>query len=271
MDEVTLITFSHTDYSDIWEIVINQYIKNNLQIKNKLFAINDTVLSNNQKEQINRFFSDIIYYFDDQTYPQKLLNILGRVSTKYVLLIHDIDICINFNSDKLNSLMSILLKNDIDRLIFGMIHPQNEIITDNDIYITCAHNRYISKNFYTPYDVGPSIWKTITLYDSMLKFNNYSYRDIENSGIQDYLTTKKIYAITRSPNYTSHYQIGRPFSTYFKFLHILVRGKWFESKYYMDLSQIFDNLIEEYNIDLNKRGLNNSKAHDFLLSLNDKI
>jgi hypothetical protein len=271
MEEVTLLSYSHTDYKDIWDIVINEYIKNNIQIKNRIFAINETNLLEDEKKKLNSFFSNIIFYNDHQTYPQKLIYILQNINTKYVLLIHDIDICINFESIKFNSLMNCIIKNNIDRLILGMIQPQNEIITDNDIFITCAHNRNISKNFYTPYDVGPSIWKKETLINSMNAFNNYSYRDIENSGIQDYLTSKRIYAITRSSNYDSHYQIGRPFSTYFKFLHILVRGKWFESKYYMDLSENFDKIIKEYNIDISKRGLNDSNVHNFLLSLKEKI
>lgn len=90
--------------------------------------------------------------------------------------------------------------------------------------------------------------------EAMKIVHQETYRTIEQSAIQQFLTSKKVYALTSSPAYHSVYQIGRPFSSYFSFLHLLVRGKWFESRCYMDLSYLLEDLLSVYSINRTVRG-----------------
>jgi hypothetical protein len=252
MNNITLITYSHTDYSDIWPIVCAyiEHIKDT-SIR-KIFACNKSTTDVTIKN-----YDAIVFYDDSKTYPQKLLEIMNYVTTKYVILIHDNDITINFNINKLLNLISLCNTHDIDRCMFGMVPRQDIIITDNDIYLTDARGTNIGPHFCTPYDVGPSIWKKECIVDVMTKFKNETYRTIETSEIQNYLKQYKIYALTTSPNYRPVYQIARPFPDCFQILHMIQCGKWFEPIYYMDLEEVFKKILLLFKIDMNIRGVGN--------------
>jgi hypothetical protein len=252
---ITLITFTHNEYSDIWPIVfdtINQKIPN----IPKIIAL-DKLPEN--KSVIESLYDKIVLYNPQENYPEKILECLKEVSTPYVLFLHDIDIVINFDINKFNKLLNLVTANSIDRCILGMI-PRQPILytdTDNDIVLTDARLPNISSNFYTPYDVGPSIWLKDTFQKVMNLVRDSTYRNIEYSMIQTYLQKYRIVAMTSSDTYKSIYQIGRPFSSYFTFLHILSRGEWFQSSNYMDLENVFNDIIYKYSINREKRGITN--------------
>jgi hypothetical protein len=139
-----------------------------------------------------------------------------------------------------------------------MIPRQSILYTDNDIVLTDARLPNISSNFCTPYDVSPSIWLKDTFQKVMNLVRDSTYRNIEQSMIQNYLQEYRIVGITTSDTYESIYQIGRPFSSYFTFLHILSHGNWFQSSIYMDLENDFKNIINKYSINIEKRGITNA-------------
>jgi hypothetical protein len=248
---ITLVTYSHTDYADIWPMVVGQYKKQTIQIT-KIFACNKTTMDLSLIESV---YDRIIFYDESLTYPMKLKQIAEQVKTKYLLLIHDIDVCMSFRDDKVPTLIKMMDEHSIDRLMLGMVPKQEKEIVEDEVTITNANKRFFTPNFITPYDVSPSIWNCECLIHTMELYKNETYRSIEMSGIQSELLSKNIYAIAPNSSYRSFYQIGRPFCSYFSFLHILVRGKWFDPKYYMDYSEKFEELVQEYSINCSKRGL----------------
>jgi hypothetical protein len=251
MNELTLISYSHSEYSDIWPLVIDgmRCIPKTLHT---VFTCNN---NNKDMTKIKEVYNMVLFYDDSLTYPQKLLYILSQITTPYVLLIHDIDICVNFDQSKIDDLMNSITENKIDRCMFGMIQRQHKFIKVNDMLLTDASKPNISRCFFTPYDVGVSIWNVKCLQECMYLFNNVSYRDIEYSGIQKYLETKSVWAFTPTDYCKPVFQIGRPYSNYFTFIHILIRGKWLDTNVYMDLKSEFNRLIDTYNIDIRSRGL----------------
>lgn len=250
---ITLITYSHTDYQDIWPLVFDGISKIELPIS-KVFAINENAISSENTMQILDKYTRIQYYDDIKTYPQKLLQILEAVSTPYILLIHDIDLLVHFESEKFKRLVTACIEHSIDRCILGMIPKGNQVLTDGDIVLTEASREECSPHYHIPYDVGPSIWNVSCLQECMTKFESYTYRTIESSPVQHFLQSKKVYAMTSSESYKAIYAIGRPFSSYFSFLHILLRGKWLERHYYQDLEDTLLTLLDKYEIDVTQRG-----------------
>lgn len=250
IDEIlTLVTFSHTDYKDIWPIVCDG-VKNIVGFK-KIFATNNYELSSSVLD----VYDSIIEYDDTRTYPQKIIHILESVKTPYVLFIHDIDILIKLDTHCLSDLITLIVSNSIDRCSLGAFNAQDHVLDNGSVSITNINKPNISSNWYTPYDVGPSIWKVTTFHDTMTYFKTQTYRTIETSPIQKYLQNKKIYGITSNKHCTIINQIGRIFSTKFICLHLLVRGQWLHSKYYLDLESQFKNIIAKHNIQIHERGV----------------
>jgi hypothetical protein len=151
--------------------------------------------------------------------------------------------------------MNTVKTNNIDRCLFGMLSKQDKIINIDDMALTNVSKQDISRCFLTPYDVGVSIWNVECLKECMIKYSNVSYRDIEFCDIQNYLLTKNVWAFTPTETCKPVFQIGRPYSNYFTFLHILLRGKWLLPNIYMELKNKFIELMEYYNIDVTKRGI----------------
>jgi hypothetical protein len=258
MESLTFITYSHSEYSDIWPLILDGMNKIPKSL-NRIFACNTNSVD---MTDIYNTYDKVVLYNDTLSYPQKLLYILSYVTTPYVLLIHDIDICIKLEASKLESLMYAIISNKIDRCILGMIPKQSLLIEVDTMLLTNASNIGISNCFYTPYDVGVSIYDAQVLRTAMTLFNSVSYRDIEFCGIQDYFKSKNVWAFTPSESCIPIFQIGRPYSNYFTFIHILIRGKWLENKYYMDLEYEFAELINKHMIDINIRGIIDSSHID---------
>jgi hypothetical protein len=238
---ITFVCYTHSDYKDIWPLVFGQ-IKKYVNIPKVLFV-------NKNEETIDNIFDKIIYYDDALTYPCKLMFLCENIDTKYISLVHDNDVVMNFDNDLCYQYVNDMDKNSIDRLMFGVIKRRYSF----ESYFTKALKGCTSR-FMTPYDVGPSIWKLDSLKEIMSHYKDKSYREIEESSIQDYCDKNyNMYGLVSYNN--SLYSLGRPFSGYHSFCHILCRGKWLESHIYMDYSYILPQLLKEYNIDINNRGL----------------
>lgn len=263
MDKLlTLVTYSHSDYKDLWPIILDGVSKNPIPIC-KVFACNTK--PDNDKPILD-IYNKIVFYDDFKTFPEKVIQCLEQIQTPYVLFVHDIDIFIHFDSNALNKIMSFVSSENVDRFILGAIKPNQMIIDVDGILITPINGRGLSDHFYTPYDVGPSIWNVKTFIEGLESVKTVSYREIEDSSIQSFLLGKKVYANTNhinKPKYKSIYQLGRPFPDFCSFLHIVIRGKFLPSHFYHDLETVFLELIKTHNIDMEKRGIN--KTHGLII------
>jgi hypothetical protein len=241
-----LIVFTHSDYQDIWPIVLdslNAYVKG--------IPVGIAV---NSKADTSIFTNLNIYTYDDSNpYGQRLVDVCQQITSDYIFLYHDVDILMTFDTEKCKQIVSWMEVNQVDRFLMGVLPSKTFRETLGDIPIgksgpgTCDW-------FTTPYDVGPSIWNRKTLFDLMSKHRTETYRTIESSAIQEDLSTKNVYGFCKG-NFPIFFTIGRPYSGYFAFCHLFVRGKWIPPLAYQSFVDFFVSLPEKYQLDIEKRGI----------------
>jgi hypothetical protein len=106
-------------------------------------------------------------------------------------------------------------------------------------------NHYSSTTFIVPYDVGPSIWKTESFKRALASVPDATYRNIEQSTIQNFCNAHlKMYAFLSQER--AYYVMGRPFPKQFQFLHLCVSGNLYQEPYYMDQKENFITLKQKY-------------------------
>jgi len=245
MSDVTFLFYSHSDYSDLWDIIRDKSTLIPEKYK-RFIAIN----SNSSIKPIG--FDNIITYDDSLNYSDKVLSVLQQIPTEYVAFIHDNDLIMSFSDEVFTDLISTIKTHKIDRCMFGVIGRDNGNIKLTHFNLVNSINTQ-TLHFRAPYDVGPSIWRVEAFKAALEHIPNTSYRDIEDSPIQEYCTTKlNVYGFSSDDKHRAYYAIGRPFSEPFQFLHIFVRGKMFEPYVYMDQEANFIALRNKYPI-LSKR------------------
>lgn len=150
---ITLVTYSHTDYQDVWPIVLGQLKKQTMPFS-RIFACNETDVD---LSAVRNIYTDVVFYKDTLTYPQKILSILEQVTTPYVLFVHDIDVFVTFETEKFAVLLNSILKYSIDRCMLGMVIRQGDVLGNGEVVLTNVSMPNRSPSYVTPYDVGPSI------------------------------------------------------------------------------------------------------------------
>jgi hypothetical protein len=244
----SFLFYSHTDYKDLWNIIKKTPIPS---FYTKYIALNTN-------EIINGF--ETIQYNDSLSYSEKVISILEKIQTKYIVFIHDVDLLLSFNQNNFENIIQNMEENNIDRLMFGVIAKEGFSIQTNEYNIGKINN-LSTPHFFIPYDVSPSIWKVSSLLYCMNCVKGVGYRDIETSKIKEICKNEmNIWGFFSHNTNKSYYVIGRPFPGQFQFLHIFAQGKIFESKYYMDQEENFKKLLIE-NPELCKRGILINQDH----------
>jgi hypothetical protein len=236
-----LIIFTHSSYSDLWPPVKEHAAR----------YIGDAIPK--------RFASDVpvggcptYLYTDEHTYPKRIIEALSQSTSKYVFLLHDIDLIMNFDVDTYNAIITSMDVNHVTRFSFE-VFPFTTYwgrvgsLPIGKLYANC------SRQFITPYDVGPSIWNRTELIEIMMQHTGETYRTIEESSIQD-TCANYIFAGICDNNIELTYTIGRPFSSQFAFCHLLCRGKWICKEAQQSYSSFFDNFFTKFSIDPDSRG-----------------
>ena len=240
-----VVVYTHSDYSDIWAPMVD-FVERNCKPLHISFAMNKVPSD-------LRFNEYTIYTYDDtQTYPARLVEICKKISSDYILFFHDMDILVQFDLDHFKTLMNWVLENQIDRFSLGM-YPSSCFETYIHDMPVAKLGKDICDWYCTPYDVGPSIWKRSTLQELMTEFQEETYRTIEASGIQDRLLTKKVYGFAKK-DLDPLFCIGRPFTKWFSFCHLFVRGLWVPVQAWQSYASFFPFLFEIYRIDPGLRG-----------------
>jgi hypothetical protein len=237
-----LIVFTHSSYSDIWLPVLSHtqaYVKDIIPIR---FAADTDVPGY------------LTYrYNPDSTYPTRLLEVLSQTTSKYVLLVHDVDLIVSFDTTLYPLLIDYMERKNITRFSLE-VFPST---TSCDDSVGPLHISRItpecSTRFTTPYDVGPSIWKRDDLVDIMTKHSSETYRSIEQSAIQTTCLSYSFVGICETGS-NLLYIIGRPFSSQFAFCHLLVRGEWICPEGQQSYVNFFTTFFARWEIDPSKRG-----------------
>jgi hypothetical protein len=237
--DVTFLFYSHSDFSDLWTIIRDQ---TNIYIP----AYKRIIAINSNSTKMPDGFDAVITYDDTLNYSDKVASLLNHITTKYVVFIHDNDFIITFSDSIFTELMTIVEEYNIDRCMFGILGKNNATIKGNGFSIVNARNTY-TPHFIYPYDVGPSIWRTNALKDAMAIVPNCSYRDIEESEIQNYCKNSlRVFGFCIEDGQKAYFCIGRPFPEQFQFLHFTRSGGFYQPYTYMDQETNFNKLREKY-------------------------
>lgn len=183
------VIYSHTDYEDILEIQTDHLDG----VKNKFLLINHTENFSEQTKKLFGSYKKIIFYDDSLPYASRLLSLkcLEKNDVKHIILLHDIDILLHLDVDKLTCVFDNFLLKNFDRIdlkknhLYDILTEKNKICDQEILFFE------EKKNFI--YNVNPSIWKLDSLLDIMEKFKHKNYRNIEDSEVQEYCKKFNIY------------------------------------------------------------------------------
>jgi hypothetical protein len=263
---VNFVVYSHSSYVEVLEIQ-SDYVSKNTRAT-LVIDKNDLDLNH-----IYEKFDKVIFYDSIDTYPVRLSKSISQIDSEYILLIHDIDILLNYNVQILESLQQFLIDNDFDRidlkytpkktegLNYIVIQNTNDEIKyekvetiNNENY--CLVGQTDPSNYI--YNVNPSIWKRESLIDIMNKFPQKNYRTIEDFEVQNYSKKFKVFKI-----YSQDYLKCGYFECvdFFVFLHISHTGKLlpFNNSFTTVYGQSYIDIKDEYEKIINKYNLKNSK------------
>lgn len=273
MNSLTYVMYSHTDFLDILEIAVD-YVS---IIDNKVLLINH---NDKNIDHLYSKFKKVLYYDDNLSYSEKLNQVLTQIDSNYILFSHEVDIVLSCDQNLLNQLVECMDQENIDRIDLQpnggntklyyikiiknspvSLWPKYENIVDphsqlNEIdYYIGVHDD--PKTYI--FNVNPSIWKISSFLELLRSFPNRTYRDIEYEDVQNYCKKFKIYNLYSKHVLHCGYLKCLPF---YKYLHIthyhrLLRfNSSFTDEFgqsYIDASQDYINIINNYNLQSGKR------------------
>lgn len=243
------LIYSNSQYSYLWDI-INDYTSN---LQNKIYLCID-------ENKIDYKFNDnieILYYQGDTNYTKRLQTLLNKINYKYIILIHDVDLILNINENKLENIVNKMSINNIDRVSLGIFNAECKNIKCEDSNIElCNINNIVSNNFFTPFDYAPSIYNRLSILEFYKKFTNSNYQTLEQEmNAQNYIRNNlNVYGI-KNKNIKLIYHRGFVYCKDLNFLHITVGGKLLPYNLYFDLENTLKKILDTYNLkflDVNK-------------------
>lgn len=259
---IDYVVYSNSSYLDILLIQTER-------MKGKYATL---LIDKNDKDlsHIYSNYKNVIFYEESQTYAQRLLTCINEYKNEYFLLIHDIDILLNSNENKLSEILKFMKEKNIDRVdlkrteltttekIINITSEDRKNWTDcldtsnqQDLYLIKQTN---PKDFI--YNVNPSFWKRSSLLEIMSSFTDKTYRTIEGIDVQNFCIKYDIYR-TFSNNYKKcgYYDCIQDFV----FLHITHNGKFLSlndqkvtsyGQSYVDVYENYVDIVNNY--ELNK-------------------
>lgn len=251
---ISLLIFSHSDYSYLWPIIEEKIIE--------LFELNPIFISNsNNTIEKPKGFKKYIEYDDKLCYAKRWVNILKDIYSKYILVVHDVQIILNCHVKKINNLLIMLDSNNIERCSLNVFNGV-ECITNNNIQI-CNLNNVVHGNTFTPYDVCPAIWNVSSFYSLWNTFPNETYHGSElNNHLQNYCKKIKCYGMQKTEE-KIYYCIGRPYYNFFKILFITIKRELLSPReVYMDMKDDLNQIVEKYNLN---NQIKNNPNYTFVL------
>jgi len=241
MDSFVYLIYTHEEYSDILDIHLKRLDKYFPKLRVSICTNSIDYL---EKDFKHYSFHKIYTYNDKQPYGERLRSVLSQMSEKYVLLNHEHNIFVsNVEVSVLTKLITTMEEQAIDQLrmfVTGIQHPvfpENLTVVKNngDYYISCA----------------TTLWRRDILLKITTAFFDHSFRCFECEPIQSYVSQFNNYYLSSS-NDVLFVNEGHYLSYYFPVAHLTGNGKWRTNT---PTNRFFiEELAEEYNIDLNKRG-----------------
>ena len=147
---MNLLIFSHSDYYYLWPI-IEETIE-------PLFKLNPIFISNKTSIEKPIGFTQYIEYDDYECYAKRWIHILPQIKSRYILVVHDINIIIACDIDKIQTLCDIATVYNIDRCSLNVFQSSTSIDIDDDLQICDLDAHDIQAKTFVPYDVCSALW-----------------------------------------------------------------------------------------------------------------
>jgi len=238
---LTYLIYTHTEYIDVLDLTLKR-LKKYFPIEVSICSDNARIISDTYKQ--NYSIKDIYEYDDTQVYGSKLLSVIEKIQTEYILFNHDVNILYDYvNKDIINTILKRMETNNIDTVRLSTSGVEKKRINETDL----LHEILPGETYFMT--VQPTIWRRDTLLKFCKKFSNIVYRDFELGETQKYASTLKNYYIhtKKDQHITCNYYL----SEYYPCMHSIYRGKW---NIIQNPKEIHD-LAEEYSLNLHIRGL----------------
>lgn len=240
---MNLLIFSHSDYSYLWPI-IEETIE-------PLFKLNPIFISNKTSIAKPIGFTQYIEYDDSDCYSKRWIHILPQIASTHILVVHDINIIISCDIDKIQKLFTIVAEYNIDRCSMNIFYSSTYIVIDDDLQICDLNADDIQAKTFVPYDLCSAIWKKNSFLQLWNQFPEETYKTSElNDSLQSYCKHQlKCYGIRYNQQTPIYHCIGRPYHRIYKILHITIKGEiTYPVEVYMDMKDDFLRLFEKYNL-----------------------
>jgi hypothetical protein len=240
---MNLLVFSHSDYNYLWDI-----IEETIQ---PLSELNPIFISNATSFEKPKGFTKYIEYDENDCYAKRWLNILPQINEDTILIVHDVQIIIECDINKIHKIMDCMKENNIDRCSLNVFHSPDQITIDDDIQLCNLNSPDIQSKTFIPFDQSPAIWKRQSFFELWKTFPEETYRHSElNNEIQNYCKEKlNIYGLNNN-NKKIYYCLGRPYHKLFKILFITIAGEiTYPIDVYMDMKDDFIRLFKKYKLE----------------------
>ncbi len=227
MVAMTLVFYSHKDYSDIWPVLFEQ--------TNKYFDNSFKKILFTNKGEVPKGW-DVIYYDDSKPYQERFISCLQKVNDDNIIIHHE-DMFL-FNKPDINYI----------KRLYWLLNEQGYSFVKL-IKTGANQGKYIAENLYEMsrtaedyFAIQPTIWnknKLIEVYrnaggDSIWQFEIAAGRYCLHNNIKGVYC----YNIDKDTPRGGHYD-----STIYPYIATaVVKGKWNYKEYREELEEIFDDI-----------------------------
>lgn len=239
-----IFLYSHSDYSDIWDLTFGQIYKYiNLDDVSIIFCVDklkDYKIDNRIK---------IIYYNNKKIYTERILSNIIKLKYEYILFLHeDWVITNNFSNEYILKNIDFMKKKKILHIrSYKNYGRSNEKSTIFHKEFNLCNIPKKSTNFIS---LQPGLWEKNILIEL---FSIKSHKPNTLEGNSNNILKNKY----KNMFFYEKDSIIAQDSKMFPHIHTVAYGRWAICN---DNYNIFDKLLNEYNIDKNKRGFFNRKT-----------
>ena len=234
-DNVALIVYSHSDYSDVWPLFFGQSEKFLGDFENKYFLVD---------KQVDIPGWQILEYDDSLSYNERVASCLGEVREEFVILHHeDMPLYEKPEIEVIEKLPSAMKEYGLDFVKFGAINLHTSTKLDEELNLFKIDSaQYLMA-------VQPSIWGTSRLFEVYEKSKIKNIQDFEHyaSFVANTIGINGSFLYNNEPlRGEFHYDT----KVYPYIATAVVAGKWDLLLYKNELGA----LLREYDIDPKERG-----------------
>ena len=232
-----MILYSHTDYMDVCEVFFNQMEKFVPDYEKTIFINQDNNL-------IPKNYTKI-YYDNNLPYRERLLSCLNKIDSEIILFIHE-DMFLYDHIDKkiILEFVNLILEDKVDFIKL--------IKTDGHLGGCDIHPNLVASPKYNLFSIQPTLCSRNKLIKILEIVNANSIYDIEYNISKTCIDL----GLTKSFMSSCDGEIKRGSAHYdsniFPYVATAInKGRWNFMEYSTELS----NILNEYGIDKNKRGV----------------